>query len=75
MILTTTPDRVAALHILESPLLASRTAPYIDGEDIDWTEIYNNVWAVASHSEQVLVDAHSTCSEECPCVGSRPVRP
>jgi hypothetical protein len=54
--LTTTPDRVAALHLLESPLLAARTAPYIDGDDIDWTDIYNNVWAVASHSEQVLID-------------------
>lgn len=54
--LSTTPDHIAALHILEAPLLAERAAPYIDGDQIDWEEIYRDLWLSGSHAEQLLID-------------------
>ena len=51
-----TSEHVAALYLLQSPLLVGGTAPYI-GEEIDWLGILIDLYPKLSSGEQILVDA------------------
>lgn len=54
--MTTSPDHIAARHILECPLLADRTAPYIREDEIDWPGMFNDIVPFMCHSERLLID-------------------
>jgi hypothetical protein len=48
------PEHAAVRHILTSPPLASRTAPYIGDDDFDWAGLLTEA-ATMSGGEAVLV--------------------
>jgi hypothetical protein len=49
-----TPDYVAVRHVLTSPLLASRVAPYVGEDDFDWDGLLREA-ATMSGGQEVLV--------------------
>ena len=54
--LSPTAEHIAAVHVLQSPLLADSTAPYID-ESVDWIGLIVGLYPTLSRNEQLLLDA------------------
>ena len=52
------PEAAAVRHILTSPTIASRCAPYLAGDAIDWTGLFAES-ASMSGGEQLLVSVAS----------------
>ena len=52
------PGTAAARHVLSSPTIASRCAPYLSGEAIDWSGLFAEAETM-SGGEQLLVSVAS----------------